>query len=353
MTKTKLIIAGVVVLAIAGWTITKFKSASSAMPDNSVAVQTLTVKNSTLPLEARAIGTLIARSVEITPEVAGHVDKILVADGAFVKKGTVLIQLDDAVARARYESAKAQLIYSQNDYKRKLLLGKQGAIAQQAIDQANADLIEKRALAEENQVMVSKMALTAPFDGVVGKSKVNPGDYVNVAQSVLTLTDTQHLRIEYNVPEKYLPMLKLGQQVKVTTSTYPDKIFTGKVAFISPTISSENRSVSLYAEVPNDKNQLAAGMFVDVLQQLGKEDKVLMVPARSLVPVLDGEQIFKVVDGKAYPVTVLTGRRVEDSVQITQGLTSGDIIITDGQLKVKNGTPISAAPKKQSDNMQS
>jgi len=344
MTKTKVIIATIiVVLAAAIWGVMKFKSGSAAVQSDAVSVQTATVKETTLPLEARAIGTLVARSVEITPEVAGHVDKILIQDGAAVKQGTTLIQLDDAVAEARFESAKAQLVYSEHDYSRKVLLGRQGAIAQQAIDQANADLKEKRAIARENEVMVSKMALGAPFDGVVGKSKVNPGDYVNVAQSVITLTDTRHLRIEYNVPEKYLPLLKLGQEVKISTSTFPGKVFIGKVAFIAPTVNAENRSVSLYAEVSNDNNMLAAGMFVDVLQSLGREDKVLMIPARSLVPILDGEQVYKVMEGKAYPVTVLTGKRIEDNVQITQGLTSGDIIITDGQLKVKNGTPVTAA----------
>jgi membrane fusion protein (multidrug efflux system) len=340
MTKTKMIAALFILTVAVVWGVMKFRTGASAAQDIAVAVQTAKVKQTVLPLEARAIGSLVARSVEITPEVAGHVDKILVQDGAPVKQGESLIQLDNAVANARFESAKAQLVYSESDYRRKALLGKQGVVAQQAIDQASADLKEKRASARENEVMLSKMMLTAPFEGVVGKSKVNPGDYVNVAQSVLTLTDTHHLRIEYNVPEKYLPLLKLGQQVKITTSTYPDKVFIGKVAFISPTINTENRSVSLYAEVPNDTNMLAPGMFVDVLQALGREDRVLMVPARSLVPVLDGEQVYKVVDGKAYPVTVLTGKRIEDSVQITQGLASGDVIITDGQLKVKNGTPV-------------
>ncbi len=184
------------------------------------------------------------------------------------------------------------------------------------------------------------MKLTAPFDGMVGKSKVNPGDYVTTGQSVVTLTDTKHLRIEYNVPEKYLPALKLAQEVKIKTSTYPEKTFIGKVAFISPTINTDNRSVALYANVPNNDNVLAAGMFVNVSQSLGLEKHVLMVPSRSLVPVLDGVQVYKVVDGKAFAVPVLIGKRTEKNVQIIQGLSSGDTVITDGQLKLKNNMPI-------------
>lgn len=339
--KKKIVIASLIVItAVSVWGVMKYRSKAASIASSEIWVQAEKVSESSLPLEAQAIGTLVARSVEITPEVPGHVRKILFRDGTFVTQSTPLVQLDDEVYKAKYESTKAQLAYSKNDYKRKSLLVKQGAITQQAVDQADADLKEKTANAQENAVMLSKMQLSAPFDGMVGKSKVNPGDYINTGQSVVTLTDTRHLRIEYNVPEKYFPALKSGQQVTLTSSTYPGKIFTGKVSFISPTISAENRSVSLYAEVPNDKNELAAGMFVNVKQSLGTQEKVVLIPARSLVPVLDGEQVFKIVDGKAYAVSVTTGKRANEKVQITQGLSPGDLVITDGQLKVKNGMPV-------------
>lgn len=339
--KKKFVIASlIVVTAAAVWGVMKYRSQTGNVASTAIWVQAEKVSQSNLPLEAQAIGTLVARSVEITPEVAGHVKVIHFRDGAHVAQNTPLVQLDDEVYKAKYESTKAQLAYSKNDYKRKNLLIKQGAITQQAVDQADADLKEKTANAQEHAVMLSKMQLTAPFDGVVGKSKINLGDYVTTGQGLVTLTDTKHLRIEYNVPEIYLPSLKAGQEVQLTTSTYPGKIFTGKVSFISPTVSTENRSVSLYADVPNENNELAAGMFVNVKQSLGIEEKVIMVPARSLVPVLDGEQVFKITDGKAYSVPVTTGKRMNDKVQITQGLSSGDLIITDGQLKVKNGAPV-------------
>jgi membrane fusion protein (multidrug efflux system) len=337
--KKKTILASLLVLAVI-WGIHKYRSSSASSQPNAVWVQAIKVQESSLPLQAQAIGSLVARSVEITPEVSGHVREIYFHDGAFVKQDTALIQLDDAIYKAKHESSKAQLSYSENDYKRKSLLGKQGAIAQQAIDQAYADLKEKKANTQESEVMLNKMRLAAPFDGMVGKSKVNLGDYVTTGQSVVTLTDTQHLRIEYNVPEKFLPLLKPGQEVKITAAAYPNKTFIGKVSFISPTISVENRSISLYAEVSNDNNELAPGMFVNVTQSLGSEEKVVMVPARSLVPALDGEQIYKILDGKAYAVTVLTGKRANEYVQVTQGLKPGDFLITDGQLKLRNGMPV-------------
>lgn len=334
--KKKIAITSFIFIFAVVWGIIKYRPHSAPLEPNPIWVQAIKVEQSSMPLEARAIGTLVARSVEITPELPGHVRQIYFQDGTFVKQNTPLIQLDDAVYKAKYASIKAQLAYSQNDFNRKSLLEKQGAVTKQAIDQASADLKEKTANAQENAVMVSKMQLLAPFAGVIGKSKVNLGDYVTTGQSMVTLTDTKHLRIEYNVPEKFLPSLKLGQEVKIKTTTYPGKTFIGKVSFISPTINTENRSVALYADIPNDDNALAAGMFVNVSQSLGTEEHVILIPARSLVPTLDNEQVYKIVAGKAYAVTVLIGKRVHDQVQIIQGLAPGDTVITDGQLKVKN-----------------
>lgn len=340
MKKKILLVCSLVALALISWIVVKYRARTTGAVAQVVWVQAKPVKESSLPIEIRAIGSLTARSVEITPAIAGHVEKIFFQDGSFVKQGTPLIQLDDEIYKAKHQSAKAQLIYSENDYKRKALLGKQGAIAQQAIDQAEADFKAKRAEAKESAVMINKMTLAAPFDGVVGKSKVSPGDYVTVAQSVVTITDIKHLRIDYNVPEQYLPLLKLGQSVKITSMAYPNKIFWGKVAFIAPNINIDNRSVSLYADVPNEEGLLAPGMFVNVVQSLGNQEHAMMIPSRSLVPILDGEQVYKIVDGKAYAVTVLIGKRTDQTVQVTQGLSPGDLVITDGQLKVKNGMPV-------------
>lgn len=338
--KKKLAAISLVILGLSLFGYYHFRHVTDSVETAAVLVEATQVRESSLPLEVKAIGTLTARSVEVTPEVSGHVQQILFKDGEAIKQGTALIQLDDAVYKAKLESAKAQLAFSESDYKRKDYLEKHGAISEQVIDQAIADLKEKRANEKESDVMVKKMVLTAPFDGVVSKAKINLGDYVTTGQSLVTITDTNLLRIEYSVPEQFYPLLKVGQPVTLTSATYPDKKFTGKVSYISPTINTENRSVSLYAEIENDHHVLAPGMFVNVLQSLGTEERALLIPARSLVPVLDGEQVFKVVQGKAFPVTVQLGKRVGDTVQVIEGVTKGDLVITDGQLKVKNGTPV-------------
>src|SRR3990167_8582267 len=147
---------------------------------------------------------------------------------------------------------------------------------------------------------------------------------VNYTQLV-RLTDNSHFRIEYNLPEKYISTIAPNQKVTVTTSSYPDKLFEGTVSYISPTINTDSRTLFVYADIPNDQKLLVAGMFVDVSHSLGVDQKVLVIPERSLVPVLDGDQVYKVVDGKAFAVDAVIGKRQNGKVQVSSGLAPNDM----------------------------
>lgn len=304
-------------------------------------VEVQPVREGSIDIQAKSVGSLVAaKSVQIIPEVQGKVARILAVDGAFVKQDTPLIQLDDTVIKAKAASAKANLIYSESNYKRMLLLGKKGAVTQQAIDQALADLEEKKSAAKETSVLVDKMLLKAPFDGMLGKIKVNLGEYISVGQPVVALTDTKNLRVEYTVSEKFFGLIKQGQQVNLTTTAFPGKQFYGKVAFISPTINTQDRTISIYADVPNQDGQLMPGLFVNVVHLLGTETKVLLIPSVSLVATIDGQQVYKVVNNKAVSVPVQIGQRTENQVQITEGLNLQDIVVVSGQQKIKDGTEV-------------
>lgn len=339
----KIVIIAIIVttLAFGIWKVFKKNHHAAPMTQDPVIVEVKKIKKGNIEIEAQAAGTLVAaQNVTVTPEVAGVVEKILVEDGAFVKRGTPLIQLDSTVNKAKAESAKANFTYSSSNHNRMLWLGKKGAISQQAIDQALADMKEKKALAEEARVQVEKMVLTAPFDGKLGKIKVNKGEHVNIGQAIVSLTDTQHLRVEYSISEKYFAYIKLGQLVSLTTTTYPGKEFHGKVAYISPTINTEDRTVSVYADVPNDAGLLTAGLFVNVKHILGMENNVLLIPAVSLVATIDGQQVFKVVNDKAVAVLIKIGQRTMEQVQVIHGLSIDDTVVISGQHKIKDGSPV-------------
>lgn len=339
MRSRKKIVVVIMIISVICFLMMKHHHNNQTMLEDAVQVDVEQVKSGSIPIQAHVIGTLVAaKNVQMTPEIAGHVAKIYFQDGGvFVKQGTPLVQLDDTAYQAKLASDKANLIYSEVDYKRKKLLGKQGAISEQAIDQALADLTTKKAAVQESQVDVDKMRLVAPFDGVLGKFNVSPGDYVTVGQKIVKLTDIMHLHVEYSVAEKYLSQLKLGQKVKITTNAYPQKEFIGTVTFISPTINSEDRTISLYADVANDQKLLTAGLFVDVVQDLGAETNTLIISAAGLIPTIDGQQVFKIINNRAIAVPVTIGQRLQNSVQIISGLSAGDKIVIAGQQKLKDG----------------
>jgi membrane fusion protein (multidrug efflux system) len=176
----------------------------------------------------------------------------------------------------------------------------------------------------------------------MGKCLVSPGNYVSTGQELVSLTDIHHLHAEYNVPENALALLKLGQAVKVTTSTFPGKAFAGHVAYMAPTINTQDRTIALYAEVPNESQILVAGLFVNVEQTLGEQADALMIPATSLVATIDGQQVYTVVDGKAHAVAVTVGQHTEKNVQILTGLVLGDSVVVAGQQKIHDGAEVKA-----------
>jgi len=331
----------IIALLLAGFIVFKFHHKKVVIADAATFVKVSKVVQANLPLEVRAVGTLTAaKNVQIAPEVAGQISKILFQDGTYVKQGTPLIQLDDATYRAKADAVQADLKFSEASYARLALLAKRGIISPQDLEKAENDLKVKKSLAQENQVNLDSMLLTAPFDGVVGKAAVSPGDYVAVGQALVPLTDTHHLRVEYSVPDKYLADLKLGQTIILTTSAYPDKKFTGSVAYIAPTINTEDRTIAVYADVPNDNGVLTSGLYVSVIHQLGSQNNALVLPAKSLVATIDGQQVFKVVDNKATSVPVVIGERTADNVQVLQGLSLGDMVVTEGQQKIRDGAVV-------------
>lgn len=339
--RKKIIISVLVLLILSGTIYYFYPHKRLALPPHTdVWVKTVTLKPENFPLEVKTIGTLIAPNIKITPEVAGHVEKILFRDGEEVEENKVLVQLDASLERVKAQSTKAQLDYAKANYDRMTALTKRGAVSKKDLDEALSNLREKQSSAEENNVLVDKMQLRAPFSGFVGRSKVNIGEYLTVGQEVVTLTDNKHLRVEYNLPEQYRPSLQIGQEVLVSTPTYPNETFHAKLAYISPSINVLNRSTMLYAKIDDNDSKLVSGMFVNIYQSLGNDSNSILVPARSLVMGVGGEEIFRVIEGKAVATKVTLGKRTDRKVQILQGLKIGDSIITDGQEKVKNGDAI-------------
>ena len=273
-------------------------------------------------------------------EVDGQIAKVEFKNGQDVKAGKVLFQLDDSVAKAQFAAAEAKLRLSQENFIRNKKLLQNDALSQQALDQAKEELAENKAKADEKELLVRKMRLIAPFPGTIGSSTVSKGQYVSVGQTLVTLVNTNSLKVIYHVPEVYLSQLKLGQTVEITSDALPGEKFSGTVNYISPSIDVATRMVEVHATVPNDAQQLAPGMFVKVEQELSERQNALVVPAEALVATISGSKVYVAANDHAVETPVTVGVRWGDTVEITKGLKLNDRVVIAGQQKLHDGSPI-------------
>lgn len=315
--------------------------------DPATLVELNPVEVTNIPIIVTATGNLVAnQSTNISPKVAGYVTKILFKDGEFVKSGTILIKLDASKEINGLASAKAEAKMSQLQYNRDEKAYKKGLILQSVIYQDKVTNEKNQALVKTDQTLLDDMDLAAPFSGYLGAKTFSLGDYVTAGQKLVSLVDKQHLKVVYSLPSFYAPKLKIGQRVIITANFLPDFTLPAKVTFIAPSVDSNSQTIEVQAILDNSQNELKPGQFVNVKQTLGTQKNAILVPEDSVKADLNGHHVFEVKNNKATSVPVTIGERVYGKVQITQGLKTGDRIITKGQLLLKDGGKVKIAQSK-------
>jgi membrane fusion protein (multidrug efflux system) len=291
--------------------------------------------------EVNAVGSLRAnKSIIVRPEIAGVIASIEARETERVKKGALLFSLDDTIYRAELEKAEASLRLSVSNYERALKLYKRGAGTGQARDEALSKVQTDRAAVNLAKARLSKTKLHAPFAGIVGLSRVDVGAYVNVGQDLTTLDDADPLELDFELPERYLRFIRQGQTVSVTVDALPGETFKGKVSAIATRIDPAGRSLTVRALIPNSDNRLKPGLFARIALVLRVRKKAVVVLEQSIIPRGRDFYVYKVVNGKAALTKVEIGLRRYGSVEIVAGLAPGDIVVTAGQLKLSDGTPV-------------
>lgn len=304
-----------------------------------ISVEVVKVQRADIPKQIQAVGTLLAdQTVDISPEIAGQVAEIFFKEGSIVKKGTPLIQLDNTIYRAALKASEADLALSQINYNRMVQVVKQGAEPRQSLDRAQADLQDKKAAVDEDKAKLEKMTLLAPFDGELGRRTMSVGSYVQIGQGLLKIVDKQHLRVHYRVSEQTLAQLKVGQIVDIASDILPGQKFQGNVIFISPDIDSESHSLEIEALLSNSDGRLTPGAFVRITHNLGFIKDALIIPEQALMPSVEGQNVYKVVNGKSVLMPVDVGMRFAGRVQILKGLLPDDDVVIAGQQKLKDGS---------------
>lgn len=338
--KIMLIFISLIILSMVGFTVMKFfqKDSQKTTQTNPVLVETQPVRIKNIPYVVVAIGTLIAaEQISISAESNGYVKQVLFKGGQYIKRNDVLLTLDDIKAKADLLSSEADYLTARSKYERTLTLKKKGFIAKQDIALVYSDMQNKLAQKLEAEDTLNKKTIRAPFSGYLGKRSISVGDYITSGQKLIDLVNRKQLKIDYSVPEQYLNDLNIGQSVKITVDSMPNKQFNGEVGFISPTVDNQTHTVALQASIPNPKNLLAPGLFVTVKQSIKKAKSVLLVPEQSIIKTLQNTIVFKAVDGKAQSVVVNAGDLINGEIIILSGLSKKDVIVIEGQHQLHDG----------------
>ena len=288
-----------------------------------------------------AVGSLLSNeSVVIRPEVAGRISEIAFKEGQRVSRGTVLVRLDDSVAKATLAQAQASIAFDKAELARAEELLSRNAGPARTRDQAVARLQADQAAVQLAQAQLEKLTIAAPFDGVLGLRKVSVGDVVAAGKDIVNLEAIDTLKLDFRVPESYLPAVKVGQALAVSVDAFGGRKFQGEVYAIDPLIDVNGRALAVRARVPNADGALRPGLFARVTLTLTVDQNAVLVPEQAVVAFGTEQFVFKVVDGKVVQAKVKLGDRRNAEVEISEGLSPQDVVVTAGQLKIRDGAPV-------------
>lgn len=344
-----LAVVGLVFLALWAWRGLRNPNMQMAAPPP-VAVTAMQVLPQNVPVALEAIGSLRAvREVMLAPEVSGRVTSIGFNAGTHAKAGALLVQLFDAPERADRAAAVAQASFAKAQLARSRELAPSGAESRQILQQRQAEYDQAKAAVAQLDARIRQKQIVAPFAGELGIRQVNLGEYLNPGAGVATLTDLSQLYVDFAIPQQELSRLKAGGSVVLSSDAWPGRSFNARVTAIEPRIGSESRNIAVQGVLPNPDRALRPGMYVTAALNLPDEQDVLVVPTTAIQTSASGDSITVIrgktarKQGKAEIVAVTVGRRFDNSVIVTSGLKAGDVVVTEGQLRVQPGAEVKVA----------
>jgi membrane fusion protein (multidrug efflux system) len=296
--------------------------------------------------QVHSTGTLTAdQGILVKAEVPGRVTHIYFTSGQQVKQGAPLVELDQSILSAQLQLYQAQLHLNELQYQRYSDLYKKHYVSTSDYDTAAANLQTTKAQVAQVQAQLAQMLIKAPFSGKLGLKQVDLGDYVTAGQVLVNLQDIDPMRVDFSVPEIFLSKVAVGNTLLIRTNSYPNQVFKGQVYAFEASIDPNTRTLAIRAHIPNTDNKLIPGSFVDVTLLLGQSQKLLVIPQTALVSSLTGDFVYRAIEGKAVKTPVVVQKRSNHQAIISAGLTLGDKVITDGQLKIPfDNAPIMVAP---------
>jgi len=351
MTKRMLIMIAAVVILIGGILGFKFMMAMgtkkflSSMGEPPQTVSTMQAPRQEWQQTMDAVGTLRAiNGADLSSEVAGIVDTLSFDSGSDVTKNEVLVHLrdEDDVARLHALQATTKLAEITLARDEKLLAAQ--AVSQATVDNDTATLNNAKAQADAQQAVINKKTIRAPFSGHLGLRQIDIGQYVNPGAAIVTLQQLDPIYADFNLPEQALPQIAVGQKVEAHIDALPDAMFEGTISAINAKTDEATRNVQVRATFKNVEHQLLPGMFTHLAVTVGEAQKKITLPQSTITYNPYGNTVFLVSkkDDKltAQQVFVTVGATRGDQVTVLSGIKENDEIVTSGQLKLHNGTPL-------------
>ena len=290
----------------------------------SVLQETITVSGKLIPFEATTL----------QPEVSGRVVKINLPEGKFVKQGTLLVKLFDDDLQAQLHKANTQLKIIEQQQKRQSELLKVAGISQTDYDQTTLSLASIKNDIEIYNVMIRKTEVVAPFDGTIGLKNISIGAIVTPSTVLATIRADKQLKLDFSVPSKYSSEVNVGTKLKFTIQGKDDQ-YDASVMASEKGIEALTNNLNVRAIVSSKSNSLLPGEFTNIALKLKQKDHALMIPSQAVIPQELTKQVIILENGKAKFVTITTGTRQEDNVEVLKGLEPGDTLITTGILFIK------------------
>ncbi|MFE3867576.1 efflux RND transporter periplasmic adaptor subunit [Flavobacterium sp. LS2P90] len=348
--KKNIITIGLIVaaLAIISYTLmnnkkeNEAKTAIVAEKNASVSVKIGTVKTEEVSLDFSANGNFEPlQELKFSAEKPGRVVRVLVKEGDNVRIGQTLAIIRSEQISSDLQTAQASYQNAQADYNRFENAYKTGGVTKQQLDQAKLGLVTSRSRLQQAKVNIGDTNIKATINGIVNKRYIEPGSVLGAATPMFDLVNVSKLKLKVTVNESQVAGLKLGNIVQVSASVYPDTKFSGKITFIAPMADS---SLNFPVEIEianNSSNDLKAGMYGTAEFASNQQKQTLMiVPRNAFVGSVSSNQIFVAENGVAKLKTVTAGRILGDKVEIINGLSDGETVITTGQINLQDGSKV-------------
>lgn len=322
------------------------KIAVSKTKANAVNVHVQVIKLEKSDSKIYATGSVIANeSVDLKAEASGKITRLSFKEGSHVNKGDILLKINDSDLRAQLEKINLSLKLAKEKESRLKKLLSVGGISKEDYDIALNQLQSLEA--DKNLILaqIAKTEIIAPFSGTIGLKSISEGSYISPSITIASLQQTDPVKIDFSIPEKYSSIVQNGDSIHFTLSE-SQQVFGAKIFAIEPRIDLNTRTLQIRAICNNRKGKIYPGSFARIELILKRSLNTIMIPTESIIPILKGQKVFIVKNGTAQSRKVMTGLRTDSSIEIISGLESGDTLITSGLLQVKQDGPVKIIKQK-------